>query len=161
MLVDIVSKNGNLLLSIPIRGNGSIDPAEERIVKEIGQWMKVNGESIYDTRPWLVYGEGPAAEKANPMKAQGFNENNISSGSRDMRFNQKGKAIYVTLMGQPDSTVVVKSMGRKALLNKKIRKVEMLGSAEKPVWKQHADKLCIEAPKTKAVLGIPVFKVYI
>lgn len=161
MLVDIVSKNGNLLLSIPMRGNGTIDPAEQQIVKEIGQWMKVNGESIYDTRPWLTYGEGPAAEKANPMRDQGFNENNMTFDYRDIRFNQKGKVIYVTLMEQPNGTIVVKNMGRKALLNKKIRKVEMLGSTEKPVWKQYNDKLCIEAPTTKAVLGIPVFKVYI
>ena len=74
MLVDVVSKNGNLLLSVPLRGDGTPDPTELRIVKEIGHWMKVNSESVYDTRPWVIYGEGPTAEAANPINAQGFNE---------------------------------------------------------------------------------------
>ena len=74
MLVDIVSKNGNLLLSVPLRGSGAIDEKEVAILKDIKAWMDVNGESIYGTRPWTTFGEGPLAEAANPMKAQGFNE---------------------------------------------------------------------------------------
>ena len=61
-LVDIVSKNGNLLLSIPIRGDGSIDDKELAVVEGIASWMDVNKESVFDTRPWKVFGEGPAAE---------------------------------------------------------------------------------------------------
>ena len=74
ILVDIVSKNGNLLLNIPVRGNGSIDEKEIAIVDKIGAWMDANGECIYGTRPWVIYGEGPKAEKANPINEQGFNE---------------------------------------------------------------------------------------
>jgi len=58
MLVDIVSKNGNLLLSVPVRGDGTIDELEVKIVSEIGAWLKVNGEAIYATRPWHIYGDG-------------------------------------------------------------------------------------------------------
>lgn len=71
MLVDIVSKNGNLLLSVPLRGSGAIDEKEVAILKDIKAWMDVNGESIYGTRPWTTFGEGPLAEAANPMKAAG------------------------------------------------------------------------------------------
>ena len=67
MLVDIVSKNGNLLLSVPVRANGTIDEKEEAIVKGIGAWMRVNQQSIYSTRPWKTFGEGPLAEAVNPM----------------------------------------------------------------------------------------------
>ena len=60
MLADVVSKNGNLLLSVPVKGDGTIDSLEYKIVKEIGAWLKVNGEAIYGTRPWKQFGDGPA-----------------------------------------------------------------------------------------------------
>ena len=63
-LVDIVSKNGNLLLNIPVRGDGSIDEIERGVVEDIGRWMQLNSESIYGTRPWKIFGEGPAQENA-------------------------------------------------------------------------------------------------
>ena len=74
MLIDIVSKNGNLLLNIPVRGDGSIDDKEIAILEGIAAWMDINKESIFDTRPWKIYGEGPIAEKANPINGPGFNE---------------------------------------------------------------------------------------
>jgi len=90
MLVDIVSKNGNLLLNIPIRGNGSIDKLELNIVDGITKWMDVNSEGIFATRPWHIYGEGPKAESSNPIKAQGFNEGKgIPYTSKDIRFTKK------------------------------------------------------------------------
>ena len=60
-----MSKNGNLLLSVPLRGSGAIDEKEVAILKDIKAWMDVNGESIYGTRPWTTFGEGPLAEAAN------------------------------------------------------------------------------------------------
>src|SRR5699024_4101266 len=73
-LVDVVSKNGNLLLSIPVRGDGTIDSDEKAIVAGITDWMKINSESIYGTRPWIVFGEGLAMSEKKPLNAQGFNE---------------------------------------------------------------------------------------
>ena len=73
MLADIVSKNGNLLLNIPVRGDGTIDEKELKVVEGIANWMDVNKECIFGTRPWKVFGEGPASAGA-ALSAQGFNE---------------------------------------------------------------------------------------
>lgn len=161
MLVDVVSKNGNLLLNIPVRGNGTIDPTEESIVRTIGKWMKVNGESIYGTRPWRVYGEGPAAERANPINAQGFNENNNVMTGKDIRFNKKGNILYVTLMGVPTEDTTVKNLAKHSAGKEKIRKIELLGSNEKVVWSQKSDGLHINKPQTAPFQEAIVYKVFL
>lgn len=161
MLVDVVSKNGNLLLSVPVKGDGTIDSSEYKVVKEIGHWMNINGESIYGTRPWVIYGEGPSAEAANPLSAQGFNEFRTSMGSRDIRFNKKGdKTLYVTVFGKPEEDVVVKSLGQKTAQNtRKIKSISMLGSDEAVVWKQEAASLTITAPEAIPSPEAVVYKV--
>ena len=163
-LVDVVSKNGNLLLSIPVKGDGTIDPTELRIVQEIGHWMQINGESIYDTRPWVIYGEGPAAENKNPIQAQGFNEGRQRYSAADIRFNKKGdKVLYVTLMGVPEEDVVVKALGSKTEQNsRKIKSVTLLGSDEKLAWTQSKETLTItkpaDVPSPEAIVFKVVFK---
>jgi alpha-L-fucosidase len=147
MLVDIVSKNGNLLLNIPVRGNGTIDEKEIAILEGIAAWMDINKESVFDTRPWKVFGEGPAADTANPVNAQGFNEGKIKFSAKDIRFNQKGNILYATLLGTPSEKISIKTLGKKTE-NAKIKKVEMLGSNEKISWKQYPDTLVIQKPKT-------------
>lgn len=146
MLVDVVSKNGNLLLNIPVRGDGSIDDKEISVLEGIAAWMEINQESIFDTRPWILFGEGPSAEKANPINAQGFNEGKVKYTAKDVRFNQKGRVLYATVMGVPTASVCLKSLG-KATNVEKIKKVQVLGSTEKIVWKQYADSLVIQKPK--------------
>jgi alpha-L-fucosidase len=147
MLVDVVSKNGNLLLNIPVRGDGTIDEKEVAVLEGIAAWMDINKESIFDTRPWKICGEGPAAESVNPMKAQGFNEGKIKFNAKDIRFNQKGDVLYATLMGVPTENISIKSLGKtKNFADGKITNIEMLGSTEKISWKQEADSLVIEKP---------------
>lgn len=164
MLVDVVSKNGNLLLNIPLKGDGSMDETEYGIVKQIGKWMKINSESIYDTRPWKIYGEGPTAEQTNPMRDQGFNEGKQNLGSNDIRFNAKGdKTLYVTVFGTPSEDVTVKSLGLKTAQNsRKIKSISMLGSDEKIAWAQDKDVLTItkpqEIPSPEAVVFKVIFK---
>lgn len=160
MLVDVVSKNGNLLLNVPVRGDGSIDEKELEVVKGITAWMDINKESIYDTRPWKVFGEGPAADKANPISAQGFNEGRIKFTAKDIRFNQKGKILYVTLMGTPDENIIVKNLSAVDKKNK-IAKIELLGSKEKIKWNQDAERLQIDKPVAVPNAIATVFKVYL
>lgn len=161
MLVDVVSKNGNLLLSVPLRGDGTPDPTEVRIVKQIGRWMNINSESIYDTRPWVIYGEGPTADTANPVNAQGFNEGRLKYSAKDIRFNKKGdKVLYVTLLGVPEEDITVKALGSKTAQNsKKIKSITLLGSDEKVAWTQEKDSLSIGKPATVPTEEAVVYKV--
>lgn len=161
LLVDVVSKNGNLLLSVPLKSDGTLDPTEQRIVREIGHWMQINGESIYDTRPWVIYGEGPTAESANPINAQGFNEGRQKYSAADIRFNRKGdKVIYVTLFGVPDEDITVKALGSRTEQNRRrIKSISLLGSGEKLSWTQGRDSLVIGKPSEVPSPEALVFKV--
>jgi alpha-L-fucosidase len=159
MLVDIVSKNGNLLLSIPVRGDGSIDEKEIAVVEDIASWMDINKESIFDTRPWRVFGEGPAAEASNPLVAQGFNERRLRFTSKDVRFAQKGDVVYATVMGAPESDIVVKSLGTTNVQHR-IKQIELLGSPERVRWTQCGDFLKVEKPSVIPNNIAIVFKVY-
>jgi alpha-L-fucosidase len=161
MLVDVVSKNGNLLLNIPLRGDGTPDPTEIGIVKQIGHWMQINSESIYDTRPWVIYGEGPTADTANPVNAQGFNEGRLKYSAKDIRFNKKGdKVLYVTLLGVPEEDITVKALGSKTAQNtRKIKSVTMLGSDAKVEWTQDKDSLAIGKPVAVPAEEAVVYKV--
>jgi alpha-L-fucosidase len=159
MLVDVVSKNGNLLLNVPVRGDGSIDEKELAVVEGIAAWMDVNKESIFDTRPWKIFGEGPAADAANPINAQGFNEGRIKFTSKDIRFNQKGKVLYVTVLGAPAEDITINNLGT-SKYKSQITKVELLGSKEKLAWKQESEQLEITKPATIKNEIASVFKVY-
>jgi alpha-L-fucosidase len=157
MLVDIVSKNGNLLLSIPIRGDGTIDDKEVKILEGITAWMDINKESIFGTRPWILFGEGPSTEIANPVNAQGFNEGKVKFGSADIRFNQKENSLYVTILGVPTESISIKSLSKKS--NTKIKSITLLGSEEKLAWTQGTEALKINKPKTVPNEIATVFKV--
>ncbi len=158
MLVDIVSKNGNLLLNIPVRGDGTIDDKEEKILEGIAAWMDVNKESIFDTRPWKLYGEGPAADVANPVNAQGFNEGKVKLTAKDIRYNQKENVLYATTLGLPSEDIYLKSLG-KTKGNGLVKSIKMLGSKEKISWKQGPDALVIQKPKSIPNNIAAVFKI--
>ncbi len=158
MLVDIVSKNGNLLLNIPVRGDGTIDDKEVAILEGIAAWMDVNKESIFDTRPWKIYGEGPSVDSVNPINAQGFNEGKLKLSAKDIRFNQKGNILYVTVLGVPAEDISIKSLG-KTKGNIEIKSIEVLGSKEKLTWQQNAEALVIKKPEIVPNDIAVVFKV--
>ena len=129
-LVDIVSKNGNLLLNIPLRADGTYDEKAAAFLDELEAWMSQNGESIFGTRPWVMFGEGPVAEKDIAINSQGFNEDQYNGmDSRDIRFNQTKKYLYVTAMGWPeDGRLVVKSLAKgNPHFRKSIGSVHLLG----------------------------------
>jgi alpha-L-fucosidase len=160
-LADVVSKNGTFLLNIPVRGDGTIDDQEVAIVKQIGRWMKVNGEAIYATRPWKVCGEGPSIDRAPAIKAEGFNEGKIKLGEEDVRYTSKGPVLYAIVLGSPTKPVELKALGKSAgLLDRSIQGITLLGSDEKLDWKQAPQAVTIQVPVTKlANTEATVFKV--
>jgi len=155
LLVDIVSKNGNLLLNIPVRGDGSIDEKEIFVLEGVASWMDVNSESIFSTRPWNVFGEGPSVEAANPINAQGFNEGKVKLTAKDIRFNYNGNTLYATVMGIPEDNIIVKNLGGQH----KIKSIQLLGSKEKVKWKQNSGQLEIDKPKSNPNEIALVYKV--
>ncbi len=162
-LADVVSKNGNLMLNIPVRGDGSIDDQERKIVEEISAWMKVNSEAIYGTRPWTVFGEGPAIKTAAPLSAQGFNEGKGKPfTAEDIRFTIKGNILYAFLLGWPgENEARIESLGyiSKLTNGKKIGKVSMLGYKGELVWQQLADYLGVKMPLTAPCEHAVVLKI--
>jgi len=148
-LVDIVSKNGNLLLNIPLRADGTYDEKAARFLDELEAWMTQNGESIFGTRPWVRFGEGPVAEKSIKMNAQGFNDGQYNGmDSRDIRFNQTKKFLYVTAMGWPrEGQLTIKSLAKgNPDFRKAIKKVYLLGYGVLKAT-QTTEGLVVQLPK--------------
>lgn len=149
-LIDVVSKNGNLLLSVPLRADGTPDADEIAIVEGIAGWMQINGEAIHGTRPWKVLGEGPQLAATQPSSGGNFNEGKVQPfTAEDVRFTKKGATLYAIVMGAPKTAVRIKSLGTAAgLLDAPIGSVRLLGSDEKLTWMQRGDALEIAAPSS-------------
>ncbi|HWA10587.1 MAG TPA: alpha-L-fucosidase [Opitutaceae bacterium] len=150
MLVDIVSKNGNLMLSVPVRGDGTIDSDEVACVEEIGRWMAVNGEGIFSTRPWKVYGEGPSV--SGPVAAGQFGgaRDVRPYTARDVRFTAKGDAVYAFLMGWPENReAVLASLASHSpqAAGLKVTEVSLLGHDGRIEWTQGAQGLAVKLPE--------------
>jgi alpha-L-fucosidase len=155
MLINIVSKNGNLLLNIPVRGDGAIDEDETAFLHGMAEWMNVNGEAIFASRPWKVSGEGPA-RGAGGM----FNEGRTTYGPHDIRFTSKGRVLYAFALGWPTDNLEIRSLGRAArLLDPPIAKIKLLGSDEPIQWSQGPDALTIQPPRKKPCSHAIVFKI--
>ena len=145
-LIDTVSKNGTFILNVPGRPDGTIDSKEIAILDRITAWMEVNGEAIYETRPWKISGEGP-----NMVKAGSFQGGSVSKlGEKDIRFtrNKSGTVIYTLVLGWPTESFTVQSLGLSAATRPgKVAKLELLGTDQIVNWKQQTDALRIELPK--------------
>ena len=159
MLIDVVSKNGNLLLSIPVRGNGTIDNKERQVLADIKAWMDINSESIYGTRMWKTFGEGPLAEAANPMNAQGFNEGQAYS-SQDVRYVEKDGVVYATIMAWPEAgSFTFKSFSiAEPSYTGEVESVTLLGGGNID-FTQDINGLTVQVPNTKPNNIAPVFRI--
>ena len=144
-MIDTVSKNGTFILNVPGKPDGTIDSKEIAIVDRITDWMTVNGEAIYETRPWKVFGEGP-----DTIKSGSFQGNSISQlGEKDVRFTRSkdGKVVYAIVLGWPAAEFVVASLGTASTTQPgKVERVELLGTGEKPRWRQVAEGLRVTLP---------------
>lgn len=150
MLVDVVSRNGNLMLNFPLPNSGELDSRELAILEEITQWMAVNSEGIYGTRPWKIFGDGPVAS-APPSGDVRFNESSRKDLSADdVRFTTKGDTLYAFVMGWPrDNRAVIKALSSAGPLSVgRIEHVALLGSG--PVdWSQKDNGLQLRLPDRK------------
>ena len=153
MLVDIVSRNGNLMLNFPLPNSGALDSEALKILDEITRWMAVNSEGIYSTRPWKIYGEGPVASAppATGGRGAGFNERNRADfTAQEIRFTAKGRNLYAFMMGWPERQAVIKSLATdNTSAPFKVKNVELLGFKGKLKWTQDADSLTVQMPSQK------------
>jgi alpha-L-fucosidase len=144
-LVDNVSKNGNLLLNVVQRPDGSLDAEVERMLEQMAAWTAVHGEAIYGSRPWQVYGEGAVRAKGGSFK-EDFNYS-----ARDIRFTTKGSTLYAIALGWPeDGRLVIRSLAQPAgqAVNR-ISDIKLLGYHGKLTWTQTADGLTVNLPGQK------------
>jgi alpha-L-fucosidase len=149
MLIDIVSKNGNLQLSIPLPGNGVPDADELTFLAELTAWMDVNSEGIYATRPWKVYGEGPSVTKQAPQGQFGGARDVRGYTSEDIRFTAKGDSLYAFIMVWPETrTAVVKSLAANSreIDGRRVADVSLLGYGGKIKWTQDDKGLTVQLP---------------
>jgi len=154
LLVDVVSKNGNLLLNVGPKSDGTIPEPAQHILREIGAWLKVNGEAIYGSRPWRSFGEGPtkAAEGA-------FHEAEIKYTPQDFRFTTKGETLYAIEMAPPEKgEVVIHSLGL-VPGEQRVESVTLLGSSASVSIKQGLDGLNLKLTEPPTGKFAVVYKI--
>ncbi|MEO6548990.1 MAG: alpha-L-fucosidase [Ferruginibacter sp.] len=155
LLVDIVSRNGNLMLNIPLPASGMPDSDELNVLDGITKWMAVNSEGIYGTRPWKIFGAGPLTDVVKDEKqvnsATQFNESKRKAFSyEDVRFTTKGTTLFAFIMEWPDGKpVLIQSLASNSLQKVgKIENVTLLGGG-KLEFKQDEDGLKVILPVQK------------
>jgi alpha-L-fucosidase len=138
MLVDVVSKNGNLLLNIAPKPDGTLADYEIEVLKQIGSWLDVNGEAIYGTRPWTIYGEGPTQ-----ITPGDFNQRKQPYTANDIRYTTKGNILYAIVLGRPvDGIVRLASVTP----DTRVRNVTLLGHSGNLRWSRSDAGLTITLP---------------
>ena len=146
-LIDIVSKNGNLLLNIGPRADGTITEEQKAVLLAIGDWLKVNGEAIYGSRPWVKSGEGETKSTSGS-----FSDNTATAyTAQDIRFTTKGNTLYAIALNWSDQGITIHSLDKLGIGDSNIQEVSLLGSDEKITWKQTDKGLQVSFPKEKPV----------
>jgi alpha-L-fucosidase len=163
-LVDVVSKNGNLLLSVGPKPDGTIGDKEAAILRDFGSWLKINGEAIYGTRPWKVYGEGPSkfAEGENKFKNKHHTEyNDVESVAADIRFTAKDDVLYAISLGWPDDSVFrIKTLcSDNPYVSAPIASVDFISGSGEIEWMQTGDALVIEIDGKKPCEAAYAFRI--
>jgi alpha-L-fucosidase len=155
MLVDVVSRNGSLLLSVPQLPDGTIDTHCEGVIDDLTRWFAVNAEAIYDTRPWKVCGEGPTVRQhTGEMKSE---KGLKAFTSEDIRFTQKAGIVYAFITPTPGAAIHIRSLATPA--PQRVSSVRLLGSSEKLTWTRTAEALIVQQPKSTPVLCAAVLKI--
>ena len=138
-LIDIVSKNGCLLLNVGPDSDGKIPENEKQILKDVGAWLKVNGEGIYDTRPWKMAAEGPTVLE----KTGSFIHKKLKYTSKDIRYTKSkdGKTVYAFVLDTPSETLRLNN------IKEPVESIAFLGNAEPMKWTQESEYIDVEIPE--------------
>ena len=152
-LIDIVSKNGNLLLNIGPRSDGTITDEETQVLLGTGKWLDVNGEAIYGTRPWKVYGEGPTKSASGA-----FADQTVPFNAKDIRFTTHGDTLYAITLGLPAEKTIIHALGMTPGAGTPAS-IELLGSKEKLKWSLKKEGLVIEPSKTYPSESAAVYRI--
>jgi len=171
-LTDMISKNGNLLLNVELLPDGTIPADHKLILDTIGNWINTNGEAIYASKPWKIYGDNlnGGLQKKNISEAdleankkhesEDFNERTISSPAyehNEVRFTTKGNTLYVFVLNPVPGTIEIPSLASKAV--KTIKTVKLLGSESKIVFQQTSDKTTLTIPANPKLAYTQVYKI--
>jgi alpha-L-fucosidase len=128
-----------------------------KILEEIGIWTQANGEGIYGSRPWKIYGEKPVDK---PQKKLGRFDENFGYSSKDIRFTTKGNTLYAFCLGKPEEDIFIKSLGKSSNPSSgPIASVSMVGSKEKIHWSQNSKALVIKKPVNLPSWQVIEFKI--
>jgi len=148
VLVDVVSKNGALMLNVSPMANGIIPQNQQDILLEIGEWLKTNGEAIYSSRPWRVFGEDPTKQEKSGMFLD-----RISYTPQDIRYTKKGDTIYAIVLGWPgnNASITLKSFSNNVLENNipKVKRISILGYYSEMTFTQDTEGLHFTTPNKK------------
>ncbi|MFC4006121.1 alpha-L-fucosidase [Nonomuraea purpurea] len=145
-LIDVVSKNGCLLLNVPQHADGTVDAHARRLLAEVGDWLRVCGEGVYGTTPWTRAAEGGTG-LGETKGYEHYNEAERAYKAGDIRFTRRGDALYATLLAWPDDgTTAITSLGTAAgLLERRPGRVELLGHG--PIgWRLEPEALYADLP---------------
>ena len=161
VLIDIVSKNGVLLLNISPMADGTIPDDQKNVLTTMGEWLSKYGEAIYETRPWYTFGEGPTKEP------EGHFSNHreflkVKYSAKDVRYTTKGNTVYATILGWPGNSaeVVFESFSKENWINaKEIKKVSLLGCKEEIKYLLSDNGLIVTTPEKAVDEMAVVFKV--
>jgi alpha-L-fucosidase len=143
-LIDVVSKNGALLLNIGPKADGTIPAHEVYLLHEIGAWLRVNGEAIYATTPWHIYGEGPTKVADGAFT----DTERADFTGQDIRFTRRGDTLYAIVMAWPGAQARINALGSASGHLAHIRSIELIGYDAAVTWHQHADALVVDMPTT-------------
>jgi alpha-L-fucosidase len=168
LLVDVVSRNGTLLLNFPLKSDGTLDSTEMGIISEITAWMAANSEGIYGTRPWKICGEGPSVEgtvrdtsvfkmlppipdtSQGATRSAGARDNRNPLTAKDVRFTTKDGVLFAFLLGRPaESGALVASLSTSSplLAGRKVADVTLLGHGGALKWSQTDQGLAVRLPE--------------
>jgi alpha-L-fucosidase len=160
VLIDIVSKNGVLLLNISPKADGTIPEDQREVLLEMGEWLERYGEAIYKTRPWYTFGEGPTAEPEGEYLSGEFQK--IRYTPDDVRYTTSGNSVYALLLGKPlagEDILLEAFSAQKAGRSLKISDISIPGASENLVWEMLENGLSLRIPETGLDARATVFKI--